>query len=181
MAKAEVAEVSPQNYQSARRRIRWRPVVEAGSRSQTPYAKAQVRSSQSPDSELSSPAACAVSPSASESLAVRVVKVLESTARTGHDIIVLGEWLPEMVSRIGFNPALDVAIEALLLAHEKLVSKGVRNEIAISQVYGRALHALNAELYTGREDISTDTICAALALCDVEVSLHSGRERSYVD
>ena len=169
MAKAEVAEVNQQKCKPAGRGIRWRPVIESGIRTNMPCTTASVQSSQSPSSDFSTPEAHAPNPSSSESLAARLNDVLDSTARTGHDIMILGEWLAEITPRIGYSIALDAAIEALLLSHKALIDRESRDDVAMTKVYGQALQALTTAIGCEKEEISTETICAALALCDVEV------------
>ena len=176
MAKAEAAGASRQNSKLSRRGIRWRPVVEASSRSQSTCRKTRVRHSQSPESDLPSLVPSAISYSPSQNLAARVANVLDSTAGTGHDILILGEWLPDLTSRVGCNPALDAAMEVLLLSHRNLIDKPNRDDATLAHVYGRSLQALKAQINMKSETIGTETICAALALCTVEVCLRTGEK-----
>ena len=97
----------------AGRGIRWKPVIEAKSR------RLQARS----DNPGNSTPVSTPGPSQSESLGARVAQVLQSTANTGSDILIMAEYLPEVPARIGHIPALHVAIETMLFSHLHAVNR----------------------------------------------------------
>ena len=168
MAKAETVEAVLQDPKSSSRGIRWRPVIEAKARSQTPPTSRHLQRSQRRTPEISNALSPSVPSSDSARLAERLAYTLESTKGTGHDILVCGEWLPELAPRIGRNDALDAAIDTLLLAHRDLnaESKDHRQQI---RTYGQALTKLNVQLTNTRNKPDVETLCAVLALCTVEV------------
>ena len=173
MIKAEVVEIIQEKLQQpSRRRIRWRPIVEGNAKPQARGSKTPVRSSSNPKLELATQVPRPPVPSRGENLAARVASVLDWTAGTGHDFIILGEWLPDLTRRIGNNDALHAAIEALLVTHRNLIDRQTRDDAAQAEAYGQALQALKAEISVDRGNFEADTICAALALCSVEVSHH---------
>ena len=179
MAKVEMVEVIPQDRKRSRG-IRWRPVLEGAtkSQSQASYLNSHARSkSVQPPPSLS----VARPPDAtwSESLAARVAKVLDLTVGTGHDILLFGEWLPDLTARIGNNGTLDAAVEALLISHQNvLMNTPDRDDAGQVQAYGRALQALKADISVDQRTIGAETICAALALCSVEVRIPNLKARA---
>ena len=174
MAKAETADRRQhQRSKPAHRGIRWRPVFQPGSRSHNPScSKMKMRNlspTRSPEASESN-LAVFIPYSRSEDLATRVFQVLQCTAGKGNDILALGEYLPEVLARIGCNSALDTALEALLLAHQgKMLDVRGRDEGAQAEIYGRALLALSEHINAEQAEPSTETVCAAISLCTVEV------------
>ena len=170
MGKAEVAAISQQRTEPSKRGIRWRPVIEGKSLSQIPSTSTRPGGSSIPEPLPINSVRRSVSPSASAQLADRLAYTLNSTAGTGRDIRVCGEWLPELACRIGRNDALDAAVETLLLAHRNLIERDSPDLQQEIRAYGQALTSLTSQLSDNRDSPDVETICAVLALCTVEVS-----------
>lgn len=166
MGKAEVAAISQQKGESSKRGIRWRPVIESKSRSQIPSTSARPCGT----SILECLPPSSVRGSTSAQLADRLAYTLNSTAGTGRDIRVCGEWLPELACRIGRNDALDAAVETLLLAHRNLIERDSPDLQQEMRAYGQALTSLTSQLNDNGGSLDVETLCAVLALCTVEVS-----------
>ena len=168
-AEMEAVGAALQEPKSSNRAIRWRPVIGGNARSQTPPTSKHLRRPHSRTPEVSSAPSPSVPSSESVRLAERLAYTLESTKGTGHDILVCGEWLPELASRIGRNDALDAAVDTLLLAHRDLNAESKDHREQIS-AYGQALTKLNTQLTKSRNNPDVETLCAVLALCTVEVN-----------
>jgi hypothetical protein len=173
MGKVEVAAISQQQAGSSKRGIRWRQVIEAKPRSQLPLRNMRPCETPTPESPSSNSVRDSVSPSTSTQLAIRLAYTLNTTAGTGYDIRVCGEWLPELACRIGRNNALDAAVETLLLAHRNLIERDSPDFQEQIRAYGQALTSLAAQLNDNGDNVDVETLCAVLALCTVEVSFQT--------
>ena len=95
--------------------------------------------------------------------------MIESTARTDKDILVLAEFLPALPARIGSNIALDASAHAVLVFASSRLHGEEYNHPAHAAAYTRAVQALKVCISTERSTVSEETVCAAVALANVEV------------
>lgn len=104
-----------------------------------------------------------------ESLALRLAHRLHSTAETGYSLAALGEYLPHLPAHIGRSAALDAATECMLIIHGTRTNYRSTDHITELRAYGTAIHALKGELHEAGRNPSPETLCAALAHCNIEV------------
>jgi hypothetical protein len=165
MAKAEI---SRQQAKSTKRGIRWRPVIGAAARSQNTNLKMNASGAVNSKADPCSSVGCSSSLSAISPLTRRLVYMLDSTRGTGCDLLICGEWLPELACRIGHSDALDAAIDTLLLSHHALITSSLVDNPHHSRTYGRALRMLRDGLSNISDHVQVEILCAGLALCTAE-------------
>jgi hypothetical protein len=140
--------------------IRWKPIVGTKSGSHGMSEIPEYRSA----IFIRSP-----SNSRSDSLAAKIVNMIQSTARTERDILVLGEFLPALPARIGSNAALDASAHAFLLFYGCRIHGEKRDQSTYTTAYTRALQELKLAISAEQSLASAETVCAALALATVEI------------
>ena len=169
LSRPEVGIVVQQDSPANVRKIRWRPVLEAKARVRTTSTRKLPPKKQEVNSRSLGYSAPSVYSMTSGSLAERLAHIIDRTRGTGYDVIVCGEWLPDVVCRIGHNAALDAAVETLLLAHRNLTQPYSRSiQQAQIRCYGKAISALKVQLDSNCEHIEMETLCAVLALATSE-------------
>ena len=173
MAKAEVSQQQPK---SSRRGIRWRPVIEATARSRNTIPTTKASRAADAKTETCSSVRCSSSPSAISPLTRRLAYMLDSTRGTGCDLLICGEWLPELACRIGHSDALDAAVDTLLLSHHALIIPSSVDSQQRSHAYGRALRMLRDGISSTKDHVEVEILCAGLALCTAEAIRGSDAE-----
>lgn len=85
-----------------------------------------------------------------------------------------GPYLAEVPRRLGFNPALDAASDALVAAHTNLCSHGrFVPQYGLMLKYSRALSALRGALDDPGTAQTSETLCAIMILMIVQVGTFS--------
>jgi hypothetical protein len=133
----------------------------------------------------------APSPSEQDRLAAALVGALGITAE-GYRLQCLGVFISDLPSRIGHNPALDVAVACLLQCHSQLLyNAAISPHPAVaflrdgqklpSSEYMKALRTLQEVIEHPVLGTSTETVCATLLMSHYEVSYCGQGTCGYTD
>lgn len=104
-------------------------------------------------------------------LASAFVGKIDPTADIRYQLVWnFGAYLADIPRRLGTNPALDAASDALVAAHTNFCSNGHGvPDYAFLAKYSRALNVLRDELDDPDKAHSSETLCAIMLLMIIQV------------